>query len=199
MSSHHFVKEGQEPALIVLGWPKEGLNLLGEFLEWSPNLIIHCKLISHFTACSVKFDGLILDESNPNDVREFLPVELYPIEKGIHQFEFSEIDVVLGHKSDLTQSWSDFEDHPGRIYWFVDNKKYYKLEGTVFEKWFLKDERVELWLDSNVDLQTHGFVKDLAGITIDGHYILEVVETGLVHIESLEGTLDLVMLGETIF
>ena len=39
MSSHHIVREKQEPALLVLGLHSFSFELLGQLLEWSPTVI----------------------------------------------------------------------------------------------------------------------------------------------------------------
>jgi thiamine pyrophosphokinase len=39
MSSHHIVREKQEPALLVLGLNNFSTELLGQLLEWSPTVI----------------------------------------------------------------------------------------------------------------------------------------------------------------
>ena len=40
MSSHHIVREKQEPALLVLGLDDFPDELLGQLLEWSPTVIV---------------------------------------------------------------------------------------------------------------------------------------------------------------
>ena len=39
MSSHHIVREKQEPALLVLGLNNFSAELLGQLLEWNPTVI----------------------------------------------------------------------------------------------------------------------------------------------------------------
>ena len=39
MSSHHIVREKQEPALLVLGLDSFPAELLGQLLEWNPTVI----------------------------------------------------------------------------------------------------------------------------------------------------------------
>ena len=39
MSSHHIVREKQEPALLVLGLNNFSTELLGQLLEWNPTVI----------------------------------------------------------------------------------------------------------------------------------------------------------------
>lgn len=41
MSSHHVVREGQEPALYIYEFQAEDLSLVEALLEWSPTLFVH--------------------------------------------------------------------------------------------------------------------------------------------------------------
>ncbi|HYG16495.1 MAG TPA: thiamine diphosphokinase, partial [Bacteroidia bacterium] len=40
MSSHHFVKEKQEPALIIANGEACSRELLGQLLEWQPTVMV---------------------------------------------------------------------------------------------------------------------------------------------------------------
>ncbi|MGE8379571.1 MAG: hypothetical protein ACN6PN_14505, partial [Sphingobacterium sp.] len=56
MSSHHIVRENQEPALLI-----EDLFLideedLGQLLEWSPTIVIENNMVDPLDARGYKFD-----------------------------------------------------------------------------------------------------------------------------------------------
>lgn len=59
MSSHHVVREKQEPALLVLGLNSFSPELLGQLLEWSPTVITtqHKALLLHESG--IKIDWVI--------------------------------------------------------------------------------------------------------------------------------------------
>ena len=68
MSSHHFVKENQEPALIIAnGMPCNQLLLEG-LLEWSPYIVVLDGAFEKVMSLGIKCDVLLgdFDKLNPN-------------------------------------------------------------------------------------------------------------------------------------
>ncbi|HVW14758.1 MAG TPA: hypothetical protein VHB54_13065 [Mucilaginibacter sp.] len=59
MSSHHVVREKQEPALVVLGLEGFPGESLGQLLEWSPAIITTQQLAPVLDANGIKIDGII--------------------------------------------------------------------------------------------------------------------------------------------
>lgn len=74
MSSHHFVKDKQEPALIIESLATFGMEYLGQLLEWNPLVICASKAYSELEERQIKADVLSSDfEKMPifqNDVKE---------------------------------------------------------------------------------------------------------------------------------
>ena len=58
MSSHHFVKEGQEPALFILD-PVD-FELAGPFLEWAPFVIVSENALDQVLHWGIKIDGVLV-------------------------------------------------------------------------------------------------------------------------------------------
>ena len=56
MSSHHVVREKQEPALLVLGLDGFDDELLGQLLEWSPTVITTQQIAERLNAYGIKID-----------------------------------------------------------------------------------------------------------------------------------------------
>ncbi|MBE9585680.1 thiamine diphosphokinase [Mucilaginibacter sp. JRF] len=63
MSSHHVVREKQEPALLVLGLNNFSDELLGQLLEWSPTVIATPDTAEQLNAFGIKIDWLITDDA----------------------------------------------------------------------------------------------------------------------------------------
>lgn len=61
MSSHHIVKEKQEPALLILGLDSFDDELLGQLLEWSPTLIATPLTAEKLNSYGIKIDWIISD------------------------------------------------------------------------------------------------------------------------------------------
>ncbi|MDB4924485.1 thiamine pyrophosphokinase [Mucilaginibacter sp.] len=72
MSSHHIVREKQEPALLVLGLDNFTDELLGQLLEWSPTLIVTPLIAEKLNSYGIKIDWVItdeIDESLQSDIK----------------------------------------------------------------------------------------------------------------------------------
>ena len=61
MSSHHIVREKQEPALVVLGLDNFPDELLGQLLEWSPTVIATANTAELLVSKGTKIDWIITD------------------------------------------------------------------------------------------------------------------------------------------
>lgn len=61
MSSHHFVKEGQEPALIIANGEACSSELLGQLLEWSPLVVVLDGAIFRVLDLGIKIDVVLGD------------------------------------------------------------------------------------------------------------------------------------------
>ena len=68
MSSHHIVREKQEPALLVLGLDNFSDEMLGQLLEWSPTLITTPLTAEQVNSQGIKVDMIIADEA-PADLQ----------------------------------------------------------------------------------------------------------------------------------
>ena len=62
MSSHHVVREKQEPALLIAGLNKFPDELLGQLLEWSPTVIVTPDTAEQVQAYGIKIDCFVADE-----------------------------------------------------------------------------------------------------------------------------------------
>ena len=79
MSSHHIVREKQEPALLILGLDDFSDELLGQLLEWSPTVIVTPDIADKLHAFGIKIDWVITDQADlqlQSDVK-LLPKENY--------------------------------------------------------------------------------------------------------------------------
>ncbi|TAF44986.1 MAG: thiamine pyrophosphokinase [Sphingobacteriales bacterium] len=61
MSSHHIVREKQEPALLILSLDSIDEEHLGQLLEWSPTIIVNTNVYEKITAMGIKIDVLICE------------------------------------------------------------------------------------------------------------------------------------------
>lgn len=79
MSSHHIVRDDQEPALIIANGASCSFELLGQLLEWSPIVVVLDNAIERVLQLDIKVDVLLGDfdgDFNPEIYKE----KQYPLE-----------------------------------------------------------------------------------------------------------------------
>src|SRR6187402_2082275 len=79
MSSHHIVRDDQEPALIIANGAACSSELLGQLLEWSPLVIVLDSAIERVIKLGIKVDVLLGDFDRGFDPQEFIQSQ-HPIE-----------------------------------------------------------------------------------------------------------------------
>lgn len=79
MSSHHIVRDDQEPALIIANGASCSNELLGQLLEWSPIVIVLDSAIERVLELNIKVDVVLGDFDRDFDV-EKVKEKQYPIE-----------------------------------------------------------------------------------------------------------------------
>jgi thiamine pyrophosphokinase len=79
MSSHHIVRDDQEPALIIANGEACSQELLGQLLEWSPLVIVLDSAIERVLELGIKVDVLLGDFDRGFDA-DYYKQKQYPIE-----------------------------------------------------------------------------------------------------------------------
>lgn len=72
MSSHHIIREGQEPALIIANGESCSNELLGQLLEWSPFVVVLDGAINRVIDLNIKIDVLLGDFDSKNHALEVI-------------------------------------------------------------------------------------------------------------------------------
>ena len=83
MSSHHFVKEGQEPALFILD-PVD-FELAGPFLEWAPLVMVSEYALDEVLLWGIKIDGALMpegDDATEEKLGAQAPIEIIRLHPG---------------------------------------------------------------------------------------------------------------------
>ena len=79
MSSHHIVRDDQEPALIIANGAACSYDLLAELLEWSPIVVVLDSAIERVLQLDIKVDVLLGDFDRDFDADSYKNKQ-YPIE-----------------------------------------------------------------------------------------------------------------------
>ncbi|WP_395073645.1 thiamine diphosphokinase [Flavobacterium sp.] len=79
MSSHHIVRDDQEPALIIANGAECSSELLGQLLEWSPLVIVLDSAMERVSKLNLKVDVLLGDFDRGFNV-DYYKQDQFPIE-----------------------------------------------------------------------------------------------------------------------
>lgn len=155
MSSHHIIREGQEPALIIANGESCSNELLGQLLEWSPFVVVLDGAINRVIDLNIKIDVLLGDFDSRNHALEVIqnqqPVKIIhtpdqdktDLQKGIEYliergFEAVNIIWATGRRADHNLSnVTDLVRYNNkiRIVLFDDYSKIFQLP-KKYQKWY---------------------------------------------------------------
>lgn len=163
MSSHHIVRDDQEPALIIANGASCSFELLGQLLEWSPIVVVLDNAIDRVLQLDIKIDVLLGDfddDFNPEIYKEKqFPLEIvhtpnqdktdlekafdYLIEKG-----HKAVNVVwaTGKRVDHTiTNITNIVSYRNKLKIVIldDHSKVFLLPNK-FEKWYTKNTPISL-------------------------------------------------------
>jgi thiamine pyrophosphokinase len=160
MSSHHVVREKQEPALLVLGLDNFDDELLGQLLEWSPTVIPTANTAEKMNSYGIKIDWIITDSVNEVDQSD---VKLMSANsdnlaesalKYLTAYEYPSVNIVT---DDLNlQDYEHFADEINLVIFHAGKKIFPVVPG--FSKWKPAGDTIELLTDAK-DLHFTGLEK----------------------------------------
>lgn len=213
MSSHHIVKEKQEPALIIANGEACSEELLGQLLEWSPYIVVLDHAIYRILELGIKIDVWLGDFDKDHDFdtirssQEPLEIVSTPdqektdLEKAIdfligRGFPAANIVWATGRRADhaitnITNLVRYKEQI--RLVLFDDYSKIFPLRG-VFEKWYTAGTPISLIPVGEVKgIKTSGLKYNLDHETLTLGYRTgnsnEAETDGMVRISATQGDL----------
>lgn len=213
MSSHHIVKEKQEPALIIANGEACSEELLGQLLEWSPFIVVLDHAIYRVLELGIKIDVWMGDfdqDHNFEAIRSSQePLEIIAtpdqdktdLEKAIdflidREFPAANIVWATGRRADHSianiTNLVRYKEQI-RLVLFDDYSKIFPLSG-VFEKWYVAGTPISLIPIGIVEgIETSGLKYNLCDETLTlGHRTgnsNEAQTDGLVRISARKGDL----------
>jgi len=157
MSSHHIVREKQEPALLVLGLDHFSEEMLGQLLEWSPTVITTPLTAEQIDAFGIKVDIIIADEIGEgmqSDVKLISPAgdtTIIAALKFLVAKAYPSVNIVTDElQLDIL---TDFADKINLVI-FYNGQKIYAIH-SGFTKWKPRGENIRL-LSADLNMQTTG-------------------------------------------
>jgi thiamine pyrophosphokinase len=161
MSSHHIVREKQEPALLILSLAGFDTEHLGQLLEWSPTLIAAAPVADELLSADIHIDYLLTEDIAATPAQpglqmittipdEFLNTGLqFLIDKG-----YPEVNVIT-HNFDPTLYGPHFESINLVVY--SCQQKIYTIK-RGFEKWLPAKTKIYIF-NPPKDLKCNNLVR----------------------------------------
>jgi len=147
MSSHHIVRENQEPALLIMDAQAISFEKIQELLEWMPTVIVHYTEVEKVLGWGIKVDVVIVPVSELENWRNKLidqaPVKLItfnptddPLATAFYYMnatKASGVNVLLKQKSDLNniEAFSQLDMEA-----FIANQRWCLIKCGHVEKWY---------------------------------------------------------------
>ena len=148
MSSHHFVKEQQEPAVLILNTEGMSFETVSPLLEWVPTVLVWQECLEQVLSWGIKVDVILAEEAfqreNLQLLEEQYPVKFLTAEKGSFLNEGLLYLKATQHKGAHLvgyphQNWESLTSETE----FLDltildaGWKYYPVKSREFKKWFV--------------------------------------------------------------
>ena len=217
MSSHHVVREKQEPALIIANGEACNMNLLNDLLEWSPYVVVLDGAIHRVLDLNIKVDVLLGDfdrdevsEAKIRESQDAIEIVYTPDQDKTDLEKAIDFLIERGHRAvNIVWATGRRADHTiGNITNLVrfrdkititivdDYSTIYLLPKSpdVFQKWYPKGTSISLIPVGDVDgLTTENLVYNLKEDSLSIGYKIsssnEVLEDGIVKISYHTGDL----------
>ncbi|CCH52320.1 thiamine pyrophosphokinase [Fibrisoma limi BUZ 3] len=213
MSSHHIVRDKQEPALLIANGEACQPELIGQLLEWSPRVVVLDSAIWRVLELGIKVDVLLGDFDRNLDL-DAIRAQQYPLEiihtpdqnktdldKGIEyliESGYPAVNIIwaTGRRADhsLTNMTNIVRyKNRIRIVMLDDHSKVFPLVGR-FEKWYEKATPISLIPVGTVEgVVTEGLLYNLHDETLTLGYRTsssnEAADDGFVRVSARSGDL----------
>lgn len=195
MSSHHIVRDQQEPALIVEDISEFPIKSLNEMLGWSPTVVCLEKSIVQFSMYGLKVDHAIVEKKKLLTFEEILshqyPFTLHKSEENslkqaiyiLKESAHPAINIITS-KARLSEAMREVLAYPEiEFSIFTPQAKALLHRKNEYHKWVPKDTQIELEsLNKEALFQVFGFTTDLYNGEIGQSRLLVAREDGKVKI-----------------
>ena len=145
MSSHHIIREKQEPALLIMHLDHFEHDHLGQLLEWSPSIIVSDEVYELTDSIGIKIDAVLTSDKNisvQSDTR-IIDTGTNPLEDALKFLvgeQFPAVNIITNEFN--IKDYALFISFLDLVI-YIGNKKIFPVK-PGFSKWKMKGERIEL-------------------------------------------------------
>jgi len=161
MSSHHIIRENQEPALLIENLSGIDTESLGQLLEWSPRVVVKDTVLREILTLEIHVD-LVFYPANDMPVRDLQAGSmLKPYSEDFITEALSYLKTIGTNEVHLIGSLNLLnqlnEINHTLVTLFAEHKKFYKVS-SGFSKWLPKNEEIHLPVPET-SIQTTGLIR----------------------------------------
>lgn len=191
MSSHHVVRDEQEPALLIVESHASKLDFIQQMLEWSPTVVVVEQALEQVLKWGIKVDVVICETASFTNVRT-QTADQYPIDivtvRGNHvneglnylyQRNHVAVNIIAGFDQSLVKQ--EFLDKMDIIIFNQGFKAFYVKEGG-WKKWVTADT---LFKVLPIATKTPAQTDNLQPFADNTDYLIPINE-GFIQIKHLE-------------
>jgi len=159
MSSHHIVREKQEPALLIMSLDGFENENLGQILEWSPTVIVHEEIYELVDSMAFKVDAVVTKNPhfNTQESTRLILTDIEPLEDALKFLvgeQYPAVNIITNEF--LLKDYVLFVDDLDIVVFIGDRKIFPVRSG--FSKWQPAGEEIQL-LHEVHNLHTSGLRK----------------------------------------
>jgi len=202
MSSHHTIRENQEPAVCLLDAKAISIHILQDVLEWSPLLICSASCLPWVLSHDLKVDAVIAPKEKHEALLALLahqqPVSLIEEKSSCLKSGLSYIQSTQNPSCYIFSNWDslpslsdDTQLYTSKITWINGQCQGFLLNERTYHKWYAAGTQIEikpmspvytLWIDEEKQLP-----KSVFNITMEENKMLNLkVEGRMFLVESLQ-------------
>lgn len=194
MSSHHIVRDEQEPALVVLDPHAVEREILGGLLEWSPTVVVAQQVLPIFLDWGIKVDFVLVN--NPTQPIE-APYSDYIIEIPIAAHS-SPVDTALRYLANKAHKAVNIIGNPANelifalptvqamdVVLFDTGQRMVHVRSGRYKKWLRSKSQITITpLRTATYITTDGFTQDLKNEPLDMPITLQTENEGITQVIS---------------
>lgn len=187
MSSHHIVRDNQEPALLIETVAEQ--ELLNQLLEWSPIVVVTDKVLTEILLTGIKIDAAYIHTdalaSTGQMLKEkFMEIDIisysdYNWQKDIFPYLIAKNVKIINL---MTNASPEYNNNIATIYFNGNSRMFYVK--NEFKKWYAEKNIVEVYKEPGMQINSDFDCSD-KGNKLE----LNVLKAGFLHIVTEEPVL----------
>lgn len=154
MSSHHIIREDQEPALVIDAFSDQNLESIRQLLEWSPTVIVTESVLEQVLLWGIKIDAVVADETHVEKLKsalnDQLPLKILPCNSAAGATDTA-LNFLTASRQKAVNVISDSD--------LESFEKFDSIDIAVIrngKRWvFIRNGHFEKWLPAGTSLEIH--------------------------------------------